>query len=257
MPHGKRGELLSAADETRLAKLIERGDVGAKQRMIEANLRLVAVVARSYRGRGAPFVDLVQEGTIGLAHAVERFDYRRGLKFSTYAVWWIRRSVLDAVASAELIRLPPAASQHLAAVRRAEFELESERRAPSPAAIADRTGLNLQTIRSLQSAAQVTRSLDEPIGVVGTPLVELVADDAATDPADQSQTRQAAHDLSRLLACLPKRQREVLERRYGLSERCPESHRQIAFSLGIGEERSRQIEHEALRRLRSIVGVQK
>jgi RNA polymerase primary sigma factor len=145
--------LLSAAEEVSLAKQIERGDLKAKARMIESNLRLVSAIARSYRGRGVPFADLVQEGTVGLVRAVERFDHRRGLKFSTYAVWWIRRSLFDAITESQVIRIPAKANQQLAAVRRAEAELEHA--GPRPvltASIAERTGLSAQTIRSAFSS---------------------------------------------------------------------------------------------------------
>src|SRR5690242_16844282 len=129
--------LLRAEEEVMLARRIEQGDAHARQRMIESNLRLVHAVARAYRGRGVPFADLVQEGTIGLVKAVDRFDHRREVKFSTYAVWWIRRSMLDAIASSNVIRMPPKASQQLAAVRRAEEELERvERHHVSDAALA-------------------------------------------------------------------------------------------------------------------------
>ena len=144
-------KLLSAAEEIMLARRIERGDLQAKQRMIESNLRLVHAVARAYRGSSVPFADLVQEGTIGLVRAVERFDHRRGVKFSTYAVWWIRRSMLDAIASSNVIRMPAKASQQLAAVRRAEAELERvEPRRASDAAIAEHTQLSVTTVRSLR-----------------------------------------------------------------------------------------------------------
>src|SRR5437588_5636849 len=143
--------LLSAAEEVGLAKDIERGDLKAKERMIESNLRLVVAVARPYRGRGVAFADLVQEGTVGLIRAVERFDHRRGLKFSTYAVWWIRRSLLDAIAGSQVIRIPAKARQQLAAVRRTEAELK--RHGPcraTDAAIAERTQLRATTVRSLR-----------------------------------------------------------------------------------------------------------
>src|SRR5271166_6837767 len=140
----RRKRLLSATEERRLARRIERGDRDAREEMIECNLRLVIALAKSYRGRGMPFTDLVQEGTVGLVRAVERFDHRRGLKFSTYAVWWIRRSLLDAVGAARTIRIPVKAAQQLAAVRRAEAELERCGVRPAPAeAIAERTGLTV------------------------------------------------------------------------------------------------------------------
>ena len=244
--------LLSAAEEVSLAKRIERGDLAAKERMIESNLRLVFAIARSYRGRGMPFADLVQEGSVGLVRAVERFDHRRGLRFATYAAWWIRRSVLDAVATAPVIRIPAKANQQLAAVRRAEAELErlGVRRA-SNAAIAARTGLSPHTVRSLRSAARITVSLDEPVSEDTTPLGDLVADERAEDPSESAIACEDRHEVSAMLRLLPPRHREVLARRYGLNHRA-QSHQEIGESLGVGEERSRQIEHEALRRLRVV-----
>ena len=249
----RRKRLLSAAEEVELAKRIERGDLGAKERMIESNLRLVFAIARSYHGRGVPFPDLVQEGTVGLLRAVERFDHRRGLKFSTYAVWWIRRSLLDAIASSQLIRIPAKANQQLAAVRRAEAELERlDPPGTSVAAIAARTGLSTHTIRSLRCAARVTVSLDEPVREDTTPLVDLVADDSAVDPSESAIAREDHDQVSGMLRLLPPRHREVLVRRYGLGDRAAQSHQEIGEWLGVGEERSRQIEREALHRLRSI-----
>jgi RNA polymerase primary sigma factor len=247
--------LLSAAEEVSLAKRIERGDLSAKERMIESNLRLVFALARSYRGRGVPFADLVQEGTVGLVRAVERFDHRRGLKFSTYAVWWIRRSLLDAIAGSHVIRIPAKANQQLAAVRRVEAELR--RLGPSGASstvIAERTGLSSCAVRSLRCAARVTVSLDEPVGEDATPLSDLVADERAVDPSESAIEREDLRQVSAMLRLLPPRHREVLVRRYGLGHRLAESHHEIGEWLGVGEERSRQIEREALHRLRSMAG---
>jgi RNA polymerase primary sigma factor len=245
--------LLSAAEEVGLAKDIERGDLKAKERMIESNLRLVVAAASSYRGRGVPFADLVQEGTVGLVRAVERFDYRRELKFSTYAVWWIRRSLLDAIAASQVIRIPAKANQQLAAVRRAEAELErgGPRRA-SIIAIAERAGLSTRTVRSVRGAARVTASLDEPIGEDSTPFGDMVADENAIDPPDSAMASEDLREVSAMLRLLPKRYREVLVRRYGLNDTRAQSHEEIGKWLGVGEERSRQIEREALHRLRTI-----
>lgn len=150
--------LLTAAEEIRLAKRIERGDLAAKGEMIERNLRLVFSIAQRYRGRGAPFDDLVQEGTVGLVRAVEKFDHRRGLKFSTYAVWWIRRSLANAVIEARTIRIPSNASDRLAAIHRAERELERVAPgSPSTEAIAERTGFTVRRVQALREAAAVTR----------------------------------------------------------------------------------------------------
>src|ERR1700760_2461816 len=160
-----------------LARRIEQGDMQAKQRMIESNLRLVHAVASAYRGSSVPFSDLVQEGTIGLVRAVERFDHRREVKFSTYAIWWIRRSMLDAIASSHVIRMPAKASQQLAAVRRAEAELERiEGRHASDEAIAERTQRGVTTVRALRGPARVTASLAQPVGDDATPLGDLVGD---------------------------------------------------------------------------------
>lgn len=248
--------LLSASEEVALAKRIERGDLAAKERMIEANLRLVVAVARPYRGRGVPFADLVQEGTVGLVQAVERFDHRRGGKFSTYAVWWIRRAILDALASSNTIRIPPKASQQLAAVRRAEAELE--RIGPRPVsseAIAERTGLTPPTVSSLRSAARVTASLDESVGEDATPLRDLLADERGIDPTEHAISHEKRREVMAMLGLLPSRHREVLVRRYGLRDDQVQSHKQIGKWLGLGEERSRQIEREALNRLRSVAAM--
>ena len=223
--------LLSAAEETGLAMQIEQGDPGAKERMIDA--------------------------TFGLIRAVERFDHRHGVRFSTYAAWWIRRSLRDGVAAAQLIRVPPRATRQLAAVRRAEDELgHSTVGAPSTAAVADRTGLNIDSVRSLQQAARVTASLDEPVGEEDTALGELIADHHAADPPERAVAGEESVMVRRMLRLLPQRHRDVVIRRYGLGQVAPQSHEQIGAWLGVGEERSRQLEREALRRLRAIATAQ-
>jgi RNA polymerase primary sigma factor len=245
--------LLSAVEELALARRIERGDLEAKDRMIESNLRLVHAVARTYRGRGVPFDDLVQEGTVGLVRAVERFDHRHGAKFSTYAVWWIRRSILDALAGSNAIRIPAKANRQLAAVRRVEAELQrGGPRHVSDAEIAEHTGLSASTVRSLRAAAKVTASLDEPVGEDTTPLGDQLADDRAVDPSASAIAREDRDEVSAMLRLLPERHREVLIRRYGLNDNHAQGHREIGKWLGVGEERSRQIEREAIHRLRSI-----
>jgi len=216
--------------------------------MVESNLGLVHSAAQAYRGRGVPYDDLVQEGTLGLMQAVERFDPARGVKFSTYAAWWIRGALTDALRQAPAIRIPDKAQRGLAAVKRAECEL----RDPSPKVIAERTGLGTGRVRSLREAAHVAASLDAPVGADGTPLVELVADPDPADPwrrLDERETRRRAWSLLRVL---PRRHREVLVRRYGLVGGVEQTHAQIGAALAIGAERSRQLEHEALRRLRVL-----
>ncbi len=225
----------------------------AKEQMIESNLRLVFAIARSYRGRGVPFADLVQEGTIGLVRAVERFDHRCGLRFSTYAMWWIRRSLIDAVAESEMIRIPPKANQQLCAVRRAEAELGRRGRGRDQAdTIAQQTGLSDRTVQSLRRTARVTASLDEPVGDGMTTLGALVADEGAEDPSERAIAHEDQRELSAMLRLLPARHREVVVRRYGLNQEQAQTHEEIGRRLGVGGERSRQIEREALHRLRTI-----
>jgi RNA polymerase sigma factor (sigma-70 family) len=221
--------------------------------MIESNVGLVHALAKAYRGRGVADDDLVQEGTVGLIQAVDRFDPDRGVKFSTYAAWWIRRALIDALGQARVIRMPAKAERSLSAVRRAETELRGPTSgSASDEAVAERTGLSAERVRSLRTAARVTASLDEPVGEDGSPRAELVADPDPVDPwchLDDLETRQRAWSL---LKVLPRRHREVLVRRYGLAGGEAQTHAQTAAALGIGDERSRQLENEALRRLREL-----
>jgi RNA polymerase primary sigma factor len=245
--------LLTAAEEILLAKRIERGDLTAKQQMIESNLGLVRAVARTYRSSSVPVADLAQEGTVGLVRAVERFDHRRGLKFSTYAVWWIRHSILEAIAGSDVIRIPATAKQQLAAMRRAEVEVERTGPRPaSDAAIAERAQLSVTTVHRLRTAARVTASLDEPVGESTTPRRELTVDERAVDPSKSAIARETHDEVWAMLRLLPQRHRDVVIRRYGLEDSNIQSHQEIGERLGVGVERSRQIEREALHRLRSI-----
>ena len=247
--------VLSAADEARLGLAIERGDERAKEEMITANLPLVWFVARRYRGGlGVPFEDLVQEGTVGLVRAVERFDHRRGAKFSTFAVWWIRRAVKDAVESARAIRIPSQAGRGLAAVERAEEELRREGSGPpTTEAIAERTGITVNGVRTLREAARVTASLDAPVGDEGGSLLDLVPDPDPEDPwrrLDGQETRRAVWAM---LKVIPPRHREVLVRRFGITGDA-QTHAEIGAALGVSEERSRQLERQALHWLRELGG---
>ncbi len=250
-----RHPLLSAAEEADLGARIERGDLRARDRMIECNVRLVISLARPYRGRGVPLSDLVQEGMIGLIRAVEKFDHRRGLRFSTYAAWWIRHALLRALAADRTIRIPPMALRQLAAVRGVESELErSGRVAASSEEVARRTGLGRQTIDGLRQTARVTMSLDATFVEGKTAFVELLAadGDAATELWQHLDEAEGQERLRELLRLLPARHREVLERRFGLAGAVAQSHREIAEAVGLGEECSRQIERDALNWLRNL-----
>ena len=246
--------VLSAADEARLSLAIARDDRRAKEEMITANLGLVSFVARRYRGLGVPFEDLVQEGTIGLVRAVERFDHRRGAKFSTFAVWWIRRAVKDAVEAGRPIRIPAHAARGLAAVQRAETELRRQRaEPPSAEAVAERTGLTVKAVRTLREAARVTASLDVRVGEEGTALVDLVPAAEPEDPWRRLDERETRRQVWAMLRVIPPRHREVLVRRYGIGGDA-QTHAEVAAALGVGEERSRQLERQALHWLRELGG---
>jgi RNA polymerase primary sigma factor len=249
---------LTAAEELRLARRIEGGDAAAKEEMVARNLGLVWSIAARYRGCGVPFDDLLQEGAVGLVRAVDRFDHRRRLKFSTYAVWWIRRSLHNALSDARPIRIPPAARRQMAEIERARGELRRLRATPPTTDdIARCAGLSVRTVRALEAAPRVTASLDEPIGDATTPLGELIGDDGAADAARWTEERETSRQLWAMLRILPGRQREVVLRRYGLRGDPPQTHEEIGAWLGVCEERSRQLEREALHRLRSLGDVRR
>jgi RNA polymerase primary sigma factor len=241
--------VLSACEERKLARRIERGDVRAKDTMMLCNLRLVFTVANAYRGGLLPLADLVQEGTIGLLRAVEKFDYRRGLKFSTYATWWIRRGILIALREARTIRIPAEAGMQVEAVRRSERELG---RAASDEALASHAGVSVRSIHTLRDPPRVTMSLDTPLDAGDQTLRDVLPDDHAIDVAECLSDRENGRELRGVVLCLPPQHREVVRRRYGLAGNEPQSHRDIGRSLGVGEARSRQIERDALQRLRVL-----
>jgi RNA polymerase primary sigma factor len=245
--------LLTAADEIRLAKRIERGDIRAKDELIESNMRLVFALARRHGGGGVPFDDLVQEGMVGLIRAAEKFDHRRGLKFSTYAFCWIRRSLADAISGARAIRIPASAGHQIAAIHAAEADLQQiDSRLPSAEAIAERTGLGVHSVRALRGAARVTTSLDEVVGGDGTPLGELIADRGGVDAWQHTDADETRRQVWSMLRLLPERHREILLRRYGLRGDGAQTHAQIGAWLGVGAERIRQLEREGLHRLREL-----
>jgi RNA polymerase primary sigma factor len=252
--HGiKNTRLLTAADELRLGRRIEAGDLAAKDELATSNLRLVYALAARYRGRGVPFEDLVQEGTLGLLRAVEKFDHRRELRFSTYAAWWIRRALHDAAGTARPIRVPDAARRQLAAIKRADDELRRDGAGvPTTAAIAERAGVGEHAVGTLRTVARVTASLDEPVGDGAMPLGELIMGADGSEVWQAAETAETRRDLRALLELLPVRHREVLFRRYGFLADRAESHDEIGARLGIGVERSRQLERQALHWLRSL-----
>jgi RNA polymerase primary sigma factor len=250
--------LLTAAEDRELSRRIERGDHRAKQEMVESNLGLVYFIARGYTGRGVPFEDLVQEGTVGLVRAVEKFDHRRKVKLSTYAAPWIRQGMIEALAQVRAIRIPAKTARQLAALESVETELRGRvSEAPTAEAISELAGLSVKRVRELRGAPRVTASLDEQVGEGGTTLAEFVADPEAVDPGRHVDEHDTRREVWSMLRMLPHRHRMVLVRRYGLVDDRAQSHAEIGRSLGVGEDRSRQLEREALHRLRALGGGQR
>jgi RNA polymerase primary sigma factor len=249
-----RHPLLTAADEVELSKRIERGDMAAKRRMIECNLRLVVSIAKNYRNQGLPFLDLIQEGMFGLIRAVEKFEWQRGLKFSTYATWWIRQAVARAIADkARTIRVPVHVVERMQKMHRAERHLWTQlAREPTLDEIADEAGLPLQQAIEVRAAARASTSLDQPIGEQEDAVFgDLVAGEDPL-PEEETERRLQKEALDRALESLPERDRRVLELRYGLRGEEPHTLEHIGRRLGITRERVRQIEIESLSRLASL-----
>jgi RNA polymerase primary sigma factor len=247
--------LLTAQEEVDLAKRIWRGDTDAKQKMVESNLRLVVSIAKNYRNQGLPFLDLIQEGALGLVRAAEKFDYRKGFKFSTYATWWIRQAVARALADkARTIRMPVHIVEKLNRIGRAERKLVTALgREPTAEEIAEVTGIEPEEVESIKRSAQAPISLEKPVGnEEQSEFGESIADEQAESPYERAVEILTKEALREALEYLGYRERRVLELRYGLGGEHPCTLDEVGRTFNVTRERIRQIENQSLKKLQNL-----